>query len=301
MTTTPAATADPARRAPGLRRSTRGTLASVAWHLAALAVLAVLLYPLLWLLGASFTSGGPRDIVGNTALVPTDPTLGHYESAVSGIARVPAWVFFRNSLIISGLSVIGTVVSCSLAAYAFARLRFPGRTAMFVMMLATLLLPFHVMLIPQYIIFQRLDLVDTFVPLVIGKFLAAEAFFVFLLVQFLRGLPRELDEAAKIDGAGHVRIFVSILLPLMKPALVTAAIFSFIWSWNDFLGPRVYLQSTENFPLPMALRLFLDAERASDYGGMIAMSLLSLVPVALFFLAFQRYIVQGLATTGLKG
>lgn len=292
-------TATRPRPAAVLSRRNREALKSAVWHVVALLVLFVLLYPLFWLLGASFTPG--HDIVGRNAVIPESWTLDNYRSALDGIGRVPAWVFFRNSIVISGLSVVGVLVSCSLAAYAFARLRFPGRTLMFVLMLSTLLLPFHVILIPQYIIFNRLGLVDTYVPLLLGKFLAAEAFFVFLMVQFLRGLPRELDEAARIDGAGHFRIFASVLLPLMKPALVTSAIFTFIWSWNDFLPQLVYLQSFEKFPVPLALRLFVDAERASDFGGMIAMSLLSLIPVGLFFLAFQRLIVQGMATAGLKG
>jgi multiple sugar transport system permease protein len=286
-------------RVRGDRRRLRGAIGGLAWHLLALAVLFVLLYPLFWLLGASFTPG--HEIVGRSAVIPENWTLENYASALDGIGNVPAWVFFRNSLLISTLSVVGVLASCSLAAYAFARLRFPGRTTMFVVMLSTLLLPIHVILIPQYIIFNHMGLVDTYVPLLIGKFLAAEAFFVFLMVQFMRGIPRELDEAARIDGAGHWRIFAEVLLPLMKPALVTSAIFTFIWSWNDFLPQLVYLQSFEKFPVPLALRMFIDAERASDFGGMIAMSLLSLVPIGLFFLAFQRLIVQGMATAGLKG
>ena len=125
-------------------------------------------------------------------------------------------------------------------------------------MIGTLLLPFHVLIIPQYIIFNRLDLIDTFIPLLLPKFLATEAFFVFLLVQFIRQMPRDMDEAARIDGAGHFRIFWSIILPLIKPALITCSIFAFIWAWNDFLGPLLYLTSPENYPLPIALRLYND-------------------------------------------
>jgi multiple sugar transport system permease protein len=164
-----------------------------------------------------------------------------------------------------------------------------------------LLLPFHVMIIPQYIIFQRAGLIDTFVPLLIGKFLATEAFFVFLIVQFMRTLPKELDEAATIDGCGHLRLFWNVILPLSRPALITVSIFTFIWTWNDFLGPLLYLNSPQNYPLPIALQAFIDQTTTSDYGAMIAMSLLALVPVLLFFLAFQRYLVEGVATSGVKG
>jgi multiple sugar transport system permease protein len=278
--------------------STRG-LRWAIWHLAALAILAVLLYPVAWTIGASFTPSA--DIVGNLDLFPSEPTGANYGRAVEGIAGVSVWTFFRNSVVLAVLAVIGTVASSAMAAYAFGRLRFRGRGVMFVMMIGTLLLPFHVMIIPQYVIFQRTGLVDTFVPLLIGKFLATEAFFVFLIVQFMRTLPRELDEAAEIDGCGHLRIFWNIVLPLSRPALITVSIFTFIWTWNDFLGPLLYLNSPGNYPLPIALQAFIDQTTTSDYGAMIAMSLLALIPVLLFFLAFQRYLVDGVATSGVKG
>jgi multiple sugar transport system permease protein len=281
------------------RTSVSGGAKSVAWHVGSLLVLGVVLYPLIWLVGGSLKPS--NEIVGSTDPIPASPIIDNYLSAAAGIARVPAWVFFVNSTIISALTVVGVVCSCSLAAYAFARLRFRGRGVMFGMMIATLLLPFHVMLIPQYIIFNNLGLVNTYVPLILPKFLAVDAFFVFLFVQFMRGIPAELDDAAKIDGAGHGRIFWNVLMPLARPAIITASIFAFIWSWNDFLGPLIYINTPGNYPLPLALQLYIDQEQNSDYGAMIAMSLLSLLPVVLFFLAFQRYLVQGVATSGLKG
>ena len=159
--------------------------------------------------------------------------------------------------------MIGTVLSSALAAYAFARIQFKGLGILFAAMIGTLLLPFHVLIIPQYILFNNLGLVDTFWPLLLPKFLATEAFFVFLLVQFIRQMPRDMDEAARIDGAGHLRIFWSIILPLIRPALITCAIFAFIWAWNDFLGPLLYLTSPENYPLPIALRLYNDQTSSS--------------------------------------
>lgn len=271
----------------------------VVWHAAALAILVVLLYPVAWTIGASFTPS--TDIVGNLELFPAEPTGANYARATEGIAGVSVWTFFRNSVVLAGLAVLGTVASSAMAGYAFARLRFRGRGLMFTMMIGTLLLPFHVMIIPQYIIFQRAGLIDTFVPLLIGKFLATEAFFVFLIVQFMRTLPKELDEAATIDGCGHLRLFWNVILPLSRPALITVSIFTFIWTWNDFLGPLLYLNSPQNYPLPIALQAFIDQTTTSDYGAMIAMSLLALVPVLLFFLAFQRYLVEGVATSGVKG
>jgi len=164
-----------------------------------------------------------------------------------------------------------------------------------------MLLPFHVVIIPQYIVFNQLDMINTYWPLLLGKFLAADAFFVFLMIQFIRGLPRDLDEAARIDGAGHVRTFGYVILPLMKPALVTSSIFAFIWSWNDFFGPLLYLKDPGMYTMPLALRLYVDQTSTSDYGAQMAMAILALLPVVVFFLAFQRYLVSGIATEGLKG
>ena len=284
-----------------LRRQhrTRERVKGVGFHALVLAIVAVILYPAVWMLSSSFKPSS--DIVGNVSLVPDAATFANFAKALDGIGGVSFWTFFTNSLILAVGSVVGITLSCSVSAYAFARIEFPGRNVLFALMIGTLLLPFHVVIIPQYIVFSRLNLVDTFVPLLIGKFLAAEAFFVFLMVQFMRNLPRELDEAARIDGAGHVRIFTSIMLPLMKPALVTSSIFAFIWSWNDFFGPLLYLKDPDLATMPLALRLYVDQTTTSDYGAQMAMAVLALVPVLLFFLVFQRYLVEGVATQGLKG
>ncbi|MFK0039515.1 carbohydrate ABC transporter permease [Paenarthrobacter sp. NPDC090517] len=285
---------------PKSESTTAKRIKSAIFHIVALALVAMVLYPAIWMISASFK---PNSEIGgaNNALWSNNFSFDNFVTAMEGIGGVSTLTFFTNSLILAVGAVVGTVLSASISAYAFARINFPGRGLFFGMMIATLLLPFHVVIIPQYIVFQQLGLVDTYVPLLIGKFLAADAFFVFLMVQFMRGLPAELDEAARIDGAGHVRIFGSIMLPLMKPALISTSIFSFIWSWNDFLGPLLYLNTPEKYPLPLALRLFVDQTQSSDYGAMIAMSVLALLPVLVFFLVFQRYIVEGVSTQGLKG
>ncbi|MBL1116714.1 carbohydrate ABC transporter permease [Streptomyces sp. 110] len=277
----------------------RRRVRSVIWHVGALAVLAVILYPVVWVIGGSFKPGD--QIVGSLQLLPTDPITDNYRRLSDGIADVPISTFFTNSLLLAVGSVIGVLFSCSLAAYAFARIRFAGRNALFTLMISTLLLPFQVLIIPQYILFQKLDLINTYVPLLLGKYLAADAFFVFLMVQFMRGLPRELDEAARLDGCGHLRIYWNIVLPLCRPALITSAIFTFIWSWNDFIGPLLYLNEPDKYTVSMGLKLFIDQDSVADYGGMVAMSMVALLPVLLFFLAFQRYLVEGAATSGLKG
>ena len=271
----------------------------IVWHAACVAALGVLLYPVVWLLTASVKPA--NEILSSLSLWPERVILGNYAEVLRGMAGVTVWQFLGNSLIVSVGSVVGTVVSCSLAAYAFSWLRFRLRGPLFAFMVMTILLPVHVLLIPQYTIFQRLTLVDTFWPLVLPKLLATDAFFVFLIVQFMRSLPRELGDAARMDGCGPVRVFTHIVLPLSKPALVTTAIFTFIWSWNDFLSQLIYLNTPKNYTLPLALRLFIDQTSQTSYGAMMAMSVLTLVPIALFFFAFQRLLVEGVATSGLNG
>ncbi|MFE6157976.1 carbohydrate ABC transporter permease [Streptomyces sp. NPDC056486] len=272
---------------------------SLAWHIGSLAVLAVVLYPVIWAIGGSFK---PNDeIVGSLDLFPTDPIVANYAGLADGIADIPISTFFSNSLFLALGSVVGVLFSCSLAGYAFARIKFAGRNLLFALMIGTLLLPYHVLLIPQYVLFQKMGLINTYTPLLLGKYLAVDAFFVFLMVQFMRNLPKELDEAARLDGCGHLRIYWSIVLPLCRPALITSAIFTFINSWNDFMGPLIYLNDPSKYTVSLGLKMFVDQEGLANYGGMIAMSLVALLPVLAFFLAFQRYLIDGMATSGLKG
>lgn len=284
-------------KSPGLGRKRTGSL---VWHVGALAVLAVVLYPVVWVIGASFKPS--KDVINSLQLFPGHPILANFKGLAKGIADISIWTFFQNSLFYALGSVVGILISCSLTAYAFARIRFAYRNLLFSLMIGTLLLPYHVLLIPQYVMFQKLELVNTYVPLLLGKYLATEAFFVFLMVQFMRNLPKELDEAARLDGCGHLRIYWSIVLPLSPAALITSAIFTFINAWNDFMGPLIYLNEPGKYTVSLGLMMFRDSDGvAANYGGMIAMSLVALLPVLLFFLAFQRYLIDGMATSGLKG
>lgn len=281
---------------PGSGR--HGTGRSLAYHAVLCLASLAMLYPLLWMLASSFK---PEDeIFGNASLWPTSFSLASYWRGWSGL-QVSFGRFFLNSLIISVLSVIGNVLSCSLVAYAVARLQFRGRGFWFALMLGTLMLPYHVTLIPQYVLFLGLGWIDTFLPLVVPKFLAVDAFFIFLLVQFFRTLPRELDEAAEIDGCGAFGIYWRIILPLSLPALATAAIFTFIFTWDDFFGPLVYLNDMSSYTVQLGLRSFVDSTGKSDWGALFAMSTVTLLPVFAFFVFFQRLLIQGIATTGLKG
>ncbi|WP_244540313.1 carbohydrate ABC transporter permease [Kaistia soli] len=256
-----------------------------------------MLYPLLWMLSASFRP--ENEIFTATSLWPSSWSIQSYIRGWTGL-RIGFDTFFLNSLIIAVLAIIGNLATCSLAAFAFARLEFRGRRFWFAMMLGTLMLPYQVTLIPQYVLFHQLGWVNTFLPLVVPKFLAADSFFIFLMVQFFRGLPKELDEAAMMDGCSPWRIYWKILLPLSTPVLATAAIFTFIWTWDDFFAPLIYLSDIRTYTVQLALRTFVDSSAESDWGGLFAMSTLTLVPVFIFFLVFQRLLIEGIATTGMK-
>lgn len=266
-------------------------------HVLVIAVGFLMIYPLLWMVSSSLKPN--EEIFTQPGLLPTTWTFENYVQGWEGIG-FPFLLFLANSTLVAAVSVIGNLVSCALAAYAFARLEFKFKRTMFAAMMATLMLPFQVILVPQYILFNNLGMVDTFWPLLLPKFLAVDTFFIFLMVQFIRGLPRTLDDAAAIDGCGVFGIFWRIILPLMKPALAVTAAFTFIWTWNDFLSPLLYLTSRENFTVPLALNAFLDSGGASQWGPMFAMSCLSVLPIFLIFLFSQRQLVQGIATTGLK-
>lgn len=266
-------------------------------HVLLLGVVAVALYPVLWMIVSSLRPDG--FIFGNPSLVLNTFEIANYTQGWSALGA-PFSTYLLNSAIVVAGAIIGNLITCSMAAYAFARLRFRFKKQAFAVMLLMIMLPVHVVIVPQYVIWAQAGLVNTFWPLIIPKFLATDGFFVFLMVQFIRGLPRELDEAARIDGAGHARIFLQILLPLMAPALATTAIFTFIWTWNDFFGQLIYLTDPNLYTVPVALRSFIDAQSESSYGAMFAMSVVSIIPLLVAFTVGQKYLIRGIATTGGK-
>jgi multiple sugar transport system permease protein len=257
----------------------------------------VMLYPLLWMIASSVKPNAL--IFRDPSLLPRELDLGNYEVGWHALAH-PFTHYLLNSFAVVGGAVLGNLVSCSLAAYAFARLNFRGRRVWFAIMLMSIMLPIHVVIVPQYVLFSQLDWINTYLPLVVPKLLATDAFFIFLMVQFFRGIPRELTEAANIDGAGHGRIFFQIMLPLSLPALATTAIFTFIWTWNDFFSQLIFLTDPDMYTVPVALRMFVDADSDSSWGALFADSVVSLVPIFLIFLFGQKYLVRGISTTGLK-
>lgn len=279
------------------RRSSQSKVSSALRHAGLIVGPAIMVYPLIWLEVSSFKPNG--EIFRNLSIFTTQLTIENYVTGWNKL-QYQFGLFLLNSTVIAIGSIIGNLVSCSLAAYAFGWLKFRGRNVLFAIMLATIMLPYQVALVPQFTIFKELGWLNTFLPLIVPKFLATDTFFVFLMVQFIRALPEKIFEAARIDGAGHFRTYLQITSPLMIPALATTAIFTFIWTWSDFLSPLIYLRVPQLFTASIALKEFLDTQSSSDYGSMFAMSVLSLVPLFVAFLVGQKYLIKGFATTGGK-
>ena len=255
------------------------------------------LYPILWLVASSLKES-QKVFVDSSNLFPFPLHLENYVRGWQGIGGIQFSTFYTNSFIVVLLSVLGVMFSCPLIAYGFSRLQFPFKKFWFVTVMITMMLPGQIVMIPQYIIYHKLNWTNTFIPLILPTW-CGSAFFIFLIMQFIRSLPYELDEAAMIDGCSHFTIYSRIILPLVKPALITACIFQFYWSWDDFMGPLIYLGKPDLFTVSIALRQFSDPTQ-TDWGAMFAMSALSLVPPIVVFFIFQRYIVEGISTSGMK-
>ena len=279
------------------RNPFRRPMTSIVRHTLLIALALGMLYPVIWMVVSSLR---PNDeIFRDPSIIPDSFMVSNYTDGWNALAY-PFNVYMWNSALIVVGCIVGNLVSCSMAAYAFARLPFTGKRFWFAVMLLSIMLPIHVIIVPQYVLFSQLGWINTFLPLIVPKFLATDAFFIFLMVQFIRGIPKELDEAARIDGAGHPRIFLQIILPLMVPALATCAIFTFIWTWNDFFSQLIFLTKPELYTVPLALRSFEDAQSTTNYAQMFAMSVVSLIPIFLIFLFGQKFLIKGIATTGIK-
>ncbi len=259
----------------------------------------VMIYPVLWMISGSLKNN-VEIIKGSLSLIPPNWRWDNYATGWRGFGGISFATFFKNSFFISCVATIGTVLSSSCIAYSFARLRYRGRKIWFTLMIMTMLLPGQVLLIPQYILYHRLGLVPSMVPLLLPHFLG-QAFFIYQMMQFMAGIPRELDEAAFVDGCSRYGIYARIVFPLLKPAIVTTIIIQFYWKWDDFQGPLIYLSTPLSYTVSIALKLFVDSSSTTDYGALFAMSTLSLIPVFLIFLFFNKYLTEGITMSGLKG
>jgi multiple sugar transport system permease protein len=256
----------------------------------------VMLVPFLWLVSSSLK---PQHQVFQfpPQWIP-NPIL--FENYTQALTYKPFDIYLRNSLFIVTLNILAVVLSSSFCAYGFARLSFPGRDLWFGVVLATLMVPYVVLLVPTFVIFTRLGWIDTFLPLIVPQFFGGGAFNIFLMRQFFRTIPDELSDAARIDGASEFGIYWRIILPLSKPALITVAIFTFLGSWNDFLGPIIYLKSPEHFTVAVGLASFRSVLN-TRWELQMAASTAMIVPVVVLFFVAQRYFIKGIVMTGLKG
>lgn len=256
-------------------------------------------YPLIWMFFSSFKTN--YEILGSYDLFPEKFIFDGYVNGWNGIGKHSFGLYIVNTFKMVIPTVLFTVFSCAIVAYGFARFRFPMKKLLFGLMISTLMLPNSVIIIPRYLLFNKWHWLDTYLPFIMPALFACYPFFIFMLVQFIRGIPRELDEAAIIDGCSSFRIFRSILLPLMKPALFSAGLFQFMWTWNDFFNTLIYISKVEKYPISLGLRISLDSSSAVQWNQVMAMALVSIMPLIILFFFAQKYFVEGIATSGLKG
>lgn len=271
----------------------------IIYHLFVIAFGIMMIYPVLWMISGSFKDNS-EILRGTLSLIPTETKVANYSTGWRGFTGITFATFFTNSFVITAIATFGTVISSSLVAYSLSRIRFRGRKFWFTCMLATMMLPGQVIMIPSYLIWYHLGLANSYAPLIVPYF-CGQAFFIYQMMQFMAGIPRDLDEAATIDGCSKYGIYKNIILPLLKPSIVTTVIIQFYWKWDDYMGPLLYLSKPQSYTASLAIKMFADTASTTDFGAMFAMSTLSLIPVFLIFLFFNRYLVEGIGTSGLKG
>ena len=259
----------------------------------------VLLYPIIWMFFSTFKSN--EDIFGSTRLLPSVWHFENYVEGWKGSSRLTYTTFFINTFKLVVPTTLLTVASACLAAYAFARFDFPCKGLLFTVLIGLMMLPGAVVIIPRYLLYNQFHWIDTYMPFYIPALLCCNSFFPYMLIQFLRGIPKELDESAYIDGCSTFRTLVSILLPLMKPALFSAGLFQFLWTYNDYFNSLIFISSQKMYPISLALRMSLDSESVVNWGKVMAMAFVAVLPVMVLFFAAQKYFVEGIATSGLKG
>lgn len=259
----------------------------------------VMFYPFLHMLSASFKTN--EELFSGIGLIPKEFSFDGFINGWAGVGDNTFGVFLMNSFKLVIPTVLFTIISSVFVAYGFARFHFPYKKILFTIMIATLMLPQAVVIVPRYLLFNKLGWLDTYLPFYMPAIFATFPFFTFMLIQFIRGIPKELDEAATLDGCNSFTILTRIHLPLLKPAMFSVGIFQFIWVWNDFFNPLIYINSVDKYPLSLGLRLFMDAEGSIVWSEVMAMSIVTITPCILLFFFAQRYFVEGIASSGLKG
>ena len=281
-------------------RRIRRACDTALYYLVLVALGMIMVFPLLYMLLASFKTNA--EIFGQPLkLLPDSFSLDGYVNGWRGVGNYTFGTYMTNSFLLTLPSTILTIVSSLLVAYGFARFEFPCKKLLFSVMYGLMLLPASVLIIPRYLVFAKLNWVDTYLPFWIPAAMATSSFFIYMFIQFFRGLPRELDEAAMIDGCSSFGILSHILFPLRTPAIISAAIFSFIWTWNDFMSQFIYISSVPKYTAALGLRMSIEGTANINWANVLAMSIVSIIPSMLVYLFLQKYFVEGIATSGLKG
>lgn len=259
---------------------------------------AVMLYPLIWMFFASFKNNGE---IFKAALLPAEWTLEGYRNGWAGSGQYTYATFFKNTFLMVLPMVLFTILSASFVGFGFARFRFVGKRFFFALMMGCMMLPNAVMIIPRYIMYRDMGWLDSYLPFIVPCIFGGGSFFIFMFIQFFRGIPRELDESAYVDGCSSFMVYWKIIMPLAKPAIFSAMTFQFMWSWNDFMGPLLYINKVSRYPLSLALRMSMDVNMSISWNNIIAMAIVSITPLVLVFFCAQKYFVEGVASTGIKG
>lgn len=269
-------------------------------HIVLLLFVCMFLFPFYWLLVSSFK---PLNMIFLMPFewIPSEWTLKNFKAGWYFMGSVTFTRIFLNSFFVTAVSVVATIATATIVAFGFARLQFAGKNFWFVVLLATMMLPSQVTLVPTYLLYNFLGLIDTYAALYIGSFFGGGAFFIFLIRQFIMGIPIDLDESARIDGASTFRIFWQIIFPLCSPVLITVVILTFSSTYNDFLTPLIFTSSIEKFTIPVAINSFMDESGSGNIGKAIAMTTVSILPLIIVFFVMQKQFMQGISTTGLKG
>ena len=258
----------------------------------------IMLYPLLWMIGSSFKTNA--EIFSSVGFIPKSLNFDNYVKGWETSTEYSFTTYFINTFKILVPKVFFTIISTVITAYAFARFKIPGKKILFGILIGTLLLPEIVVRIPQYLIYKQFGWLDTYLPLIVPSAFGVDAFFVFMLVQFFRGIPKDLEEAAEIDGCNTFQTLIYVLVPVLKPAIISVALFQFMWTMNDFMSPLIYLSSVEKYPVSIALKISMDASAAVEWNKILAMSVIVLLPSLIIFFFAQKYFVDGVSSSGLK-
>jgi oligogalacturonide transport system permease protein len=278
---------------------TKSTVPSILKYIGLVFLAIFILFPLIWMFFGTFK--GNSELFTSLNLLPERFSPDAYFNGWKSTGRITFTTFFTKSFVLVIPTTIFTVLSSLIVGYGFARFKFPMKKLLFTIMIGTMMLPNAVLIIPRYMLFHALGWLNSFNVFYIPALFGCYPFFIFMFVQFYRGIPTELDEAAKIDGCNSFRILTSILLPLMKPVIISGLVFQAAWTWEDFFNPLIFISSTEKFPVSLALRISLDAANKIEYSNVLAMATLSLLPCAILFFSAQKYFVEGITTTGIKG